>query len=369
MAMEAQNRGRPSLELKTDYRDVGGYERTPFRTHRPSLSASAKPLPSPMYPSTPENDDTSRRMVELLDNRGRHGSFSARPLTPITERSMAANVGRMMSANSPLSPRAKPLPALPLTAPTTPIPPTCSEGYQRRQSIVAEARDMLLSGMPHLQAIDLGTPVDRRQSAPAEQIQKYQKQRRQSQIPSSMELHAWGHIYFGDVTNADIFVAPAAIRRASAGPSADGLESQSNSNRLMIRARIRPRSKDRKPFLIQRSFDLDELRATIPNNAPASPQNRRDISHPGGPPGTPSPTHAPTSPLVPRRRRSSVATLSGQASPRAGRVAEVSRNLSRGSKEVPVRKFKVNLSFLVHFSSTASCNGRSRTCKTVEKKI
>ena len=44
---------------------------------------------------------------------------------------------------------------------------------------------------------------------------------------------------------------------------------------MTIRARVRPRALGRKPFIIKREFDMDELRATIPEPLPTLAGPRR----------------------------------------------------------------------------------------------
>ncbi|EEY21250.1 conserved hypothetical protein [Verticillium alfalfae VaMs.102] len=123
---------------------------------------------------------------------------------------------------------------------------------------------MLLAG--------LSDDGDRRQSVPF-------NARRTSKAtqPISLEgLRAWGHVYYGDAKNADVFVNAVALRRTSDASTASEHSNteetpqhspnpgQQPRRHSVVRARVRPRNIDRKPFLIQREFDLTELRSTIP---------------------------------------------------------------------------------------------------------
>lgn len=263
-------------------------------------------------------------MVESLDGRGRQGSLGAdrkplsTPLSPVAEQSMVAKVVNM-TMDSPL--RSK-TPVLPVTAPATPL--QRSSSAQRRQTIVEETRSMLLSGMSPSEANDLGNVASRKLSAPADVIQK---QRRQSLMLLQTDmLQTWGHVYFGDPTKADVFVAPSALRRLSGTDSAEG---HSHSDRLVIRARVRPKGKERKPFIITRSFNLGDLRATLPSPSTPVASPRRQSGAPPSP-DTASPPRMPHSPLVLSRRASSVTASSPLASRRG------SHQQKGNSKEVPI---------------------------------
>lgn len=343
MIMDAQTRSRPNLEVRTDYMDevADGLPRTAFRTHRsplPSLSPlTAKPLPSPLQPSTPGYDVGMRHhervMVESLDGRGRQESLSSdrqpgRSLSPIEEQAMAARVGHLtMESQSPMFAAS---PTLPFTAPNTPI------NYQQvphhsgsGRSIVDETRSMLLSGMSAEQANDLGAVANRRLSVPVDALQKARRQSLAILQPDM--LQTWGHVYFNEPAKADVFVAPSALRRPSGGEQADGID----GNHVAIRARIRPRNKDHRPFLIARSFDIGELRTTLPTTPSTPTSSRRPSGVPISPEDLSTAARTPTTPLTSLtpglalgRRRSSLAG----SSLRGGHQSKAS------SKEMPVRK-------------------------------
>lgn len=330
--MDAQPRSRPNLEVRTDYAASDGYPRTAFRTYRSPLHSAtpttAKPLPSPLQPWPPGYDASmryhERAMVESLDTRGRRGSFGhdrplSRPLSPVVEQSMAARVVNM-TMDSPVHPRA---PVFPVTAPSTPL--QRSSSAHRRQTIVEETRSMLLSGISPSQANDLGNVARRKLSAPAGVIQA---QRRQSLMLIQTDmLQTWGHVYFGDPTKADVFVAPSALRRLS---GTDGVEGQHNFDRLVIRARVRPQGKERKPFIITRGFNLSDLRATLPSPSTPVASSRRQSAAPSTP-DTASSLWMANSPMVITRRASSAASSPPLLSRRG-------LHQQKGSKEVPIRK-------------------------------
>ncbi|ROV93418.1 hypothetical protein VMCG_08410 [Cytospora schulzeri] len=331
--MGAHSRSRPSLEVKTDYAASDGYPKTAFRTHRSPLPSATpitpKPLPSPLHPSTPRYDASMRQheraMVESLDVRGRQGSLGfdfdrplSRPLSPVADQSMAARVVNM-TMDSPVHSKT---PVLPVTAPATPL--QRSSSAQRRQTIVEETRSMLLSGMSPSQANNLGNVASRKLSVPGDVIQR---QRRQSLMLLQTDmLQTWGHVYFGDPTKADVFVAPSAMRRLS---GTDSVEGHSHSDRLVIRARVRPKGKERKPFIITRSFDLGELRATLPSPSTPVASSRRQSGASSSSPDTAISPRMANSPLV--LSRASSVTASSPLAVRRG-----SHQQKGNSREVPI---------------------------------
>lgn len=341
--MDTQTRSRPSLEVRTDYTDILAGDA--FRTHRTPLPMpsplTAKPLPSPMQPSTPGFDlgmrHHERAMVDSLDGRGRQSSLggdrpSGASLAPITEQAMAARVGNL-TMDSPLF--AKPSSRLPSTAPNT---PDNAQSQQQNQNglqrlMVDETRSMLLSGMTISQANHVGTVANRRFSTPNDVLQKSRRQSLALIQPDM--LQAWGHVYLNEPAKADVFVASTSLRRQSCVSQAEGTD----ENCVVIRARIRPRNKDRKPFLIARSFDLGQLRTTLPSTPTTPIAGRRQSGVPFSQDDLSTAARTPTTPLTPltprlgpgQQRRSSLAA--------AG--LRVSGHQSKSStKEMPVRKFK-----------------------------
>lgn len=82
---------------------------------------------------------------------------------------------------------------------------------------------------------------------------------------------------YGRITTADAFVIARSIRRPNSPADddwnpfwEDELSKSDLPRRLTLRAVIRPKASGRQTFLIQRNFDIDELRARASANAPES---------------------------------------------------------------------------------------------------
>lgn len=331
--MDTQTRNRPNLEVDTNYDEydiMGGLPRaTALRaTLQSPMSAlsplSVKPLPSPL-----RHQERALAGVPVPVTGDKLGATT---LAPIAEQAIMARVG-LMSMESPIHRKVYGL--LPATAPNTPGAPPTAQSV-RSDSMAEQTRNMLLSGVTPSQANNLGTVINRRLSAPADVLQK---QRRQSILLMQPDkLQDYGHAYLGNPTKADVFVAPSALRRPSGGYVQT--ESRQQEGRVAIRARVRPRSKDRKPFVIARNFDLDQLRTTILSPT-VSPSSRRQSLAPLSPhDGSPS-ARTPTSPLAPSPlaarggRRFSVAA-SGL---RVGDGQQQVTSTRPGSKEFPIREY------------------------------
>jgi hypothetical protein len=246
-------------------------------------------------------------------------------MSPGTEQMVASRFEKV-SVNSPLRPRTPGAP-----------PPTPASAYPletRRQTIAAETRSMLLSGVSQTQASSLGAIIDRRQSAPAEVILR---QRQNSLLLFREQLQAWGHVHFGNATNADVFVAAVSMRRPSDSSSDGGEPDKKHSDRVTIRARVRPRDLDKKPFLITREFDLEELRSTIPQGRPTPTQSRR-----------PSLDLTARAALPSSRRRATSTRTALRSSDRVLRSATNNsggRQIVPGTKEIPIRKSPRGLTY------------------------
>lgn len=339
-------RPRPTLTpLWTPHYSLDGTPRSPLTIPRHNhiyspAPRSPKTLPTPVYP-TGSHDGLMRQheraMVDRFDQRLRQdkqkgepsppgSACVSRPLSPITEGLLAP---RDISSAS-----TSPLPSARRTFPQPPTPASPGATFPRRQTLVAETRSMLLAG--------LSDDGDRRQSVPF-------NARRASKAtqPVSLEgLRAWGHVYYGDAKNADVFVNAVALRRISDASTASEHSNtdeapkhspnpgQQPRRHSVVRARVRPRNIDRKPFLIQREFDLTELRSTIPEplRTQSTPGFRRasqaELS---------SPAHRRT--LATAGRRSSAISRHGLQSPTEGNFPisiRESRALRASSTAVPV---------------------------------
>jgi hypothetical protein len=155
----------------------------------------------------------------------------------------------------------------------------------KRLSIAEESREMLLSGVNQSELAKLGSVVSRRKSVP-----------RSYRPPSTLRkisfdqrrdrLREWGDVYFGNFATADILVKAVHLRKAERdvvsdqddsngvdaqnGQKVDGnhdeMASKSVRADVIVRARVNPGTKERRPFLIQRRFNLDEMRASLPKS-------------------------------------------------------------------------------------------------------
>jgi hypothetical protein len=294
--METQTRPQPELRpVWTGLEQHAGYTRgSPYSATSPLYSASLS-APSPMYPPSPGYDQAmrahERALVDRLDHGGRRESQESlttiRSLSPISEQILRAR--RASVASLPQSRSAAPSPRSPRRM-----------QFATRRTLDAEARSILLSGMPdglpRFPPKTAGTLTDRRQSLPS----SFHSARRSSQ-QLRQELLDWGRVYLGNARVADCFVAAVALRRPSDSSSADEAvavkdKPTEGKSRVTIRARVRPCALDRKPFLLRRTFDMDELRATIPEPSPVTPGTSRS------PAGRNS-----QSPLPANQRRSSMA--------------------------------------------------------------
>lgn len=98
--------------------------------------------------------------------------------------------------------------------------------------------------------------------------------------PPTAQLREYGQAYLGHAATADVFVRAMhgrvpnqnRSRRDSVMSNAGGDENyitipQSDNDHVVIRARVVPRSKERKPFLIQRRFSKADIEASRPTAA------------------------------------------------------------------------------------------------------
>lgn len=330
---------RPSLHpLWSSQYNLGSFPRSSGRPAHPSYYStsdkSPKSLPTPVFPS---NDGSMRQheraMVDRLGQRLQQpqrptlsptkSAPRPRPLSPLAEHSISS--GRRYSA-AQISPCRPP-------PPVTPTSPPMAGG--RRQTLAAENRSMLLAG--------LGDETKRRQSVPSGGFPPRSKEAEKRHHLE--QLRAWGHIYLGDAKNADVFVQAVSLRRQSdASTNSDNSGGESSppvmpstptipSYMTAIRARVRPRAVNRNPFLIERVFDIEQLRATIadplPSSPPADAMRRPSLA------GSPVPKVLSPRPSLARRRSGSVAQ---SPFPYRGPKSGDSRAQSRGATTVPIRK-------------------------------
>lgn len=340
---------RPRLSLKPLWApqfNLGVFPGSSLKPTRGHIYApsprSPKALPTPVLPSASHEGSMrqhERALVERLDQRihqSREGSEISpagsapvsRPLSPIGEGHTAASQrAPSISMSIPSAGRHVPPPPTPASPATT---------FPRRQTLVAETRSMLLAG--------LGEDAERRQSAPIHRSPIEAKKMQQAMMLE--QLRAWGNVYHGDTKSADVFVQAVSLRNPSDQSSncSEASNSAASSPQLQgkhvtVRARVRPRDIERKPFLIQREFDVDELRSTIPDPLPSGyvPPSPIAVAR------TPTLQVRQRSPLSshPPRRRSSSARhglLPSGHGLRPGSSVDA-RALMRGTNAMPMREY------------------------------
>ncbi|KAI2619013.1 hypothetical protein GGS26DRAFT_573826 [Hypomontagnella submonticulosa] len=262
MTSDVNDSGRPSLEpIWTNYQTFGGMTKTTLRPTpintalSPSpVSPKSLPCPSPIHPAS--YDGSMRRQDRALVNSFDQKPRPAVPLTPIDEYSPSPLVARLekISILPPMSM------AYGLPSPASPNFSAQGDIRERSGSIVTlpDALSESQSRSPgYYTANGNLTPVSPRRTSALE----YQEQ-----------LRAWGHVYYGNTKTADAFIIARSLRRRNDNTEMEGARPKSlqvpgaaSKSRLTIRAIVRPRAIDKAAFLIQRSFNIEELRATIPN--------------------------------------------------------------------------------------------------------
>ncbi|KAI1415104.1 hypothetical protein F5Y13DRAFT_157864 [Hypoxylon sp. FL1857] len=319
---------RPSLEpLWTNYRNFGGlptvFHPTPISASLSTSPLSPKSLPGPS-PIHPDSYDGSMRrqdraLVNSLDQRARHVGSSV-PLTPIDE-----------SSPSPLVARLEKISILPPMSMAHNLPtPASPESPQQRR------RAGSLASLPGTQVLTAGYCTPDSNVSPV-------SSRRSSTIGLQDQLRTWGHVYYGNAKTADAFIIARSLRRRSNNSSPASTTSPRFmragtgtllNNRLTVRAIVRPRSLDRPSFLIQRNFNINELRSTIPDPPPQ--QEASDRLHEQRRPSLPTVLSQSVTPVYtqPRSRRSSSVLSSTLLRPDASRLDLGS--LIRDAKAVPI---------------------------------
>lgn len=275
-----------------------------------------------------------------------------------------------------------------LPAPSSlPTPRTASTPAVPRLVTREGARSLLLSGLPDAEGARLSRSLDRRESAPF--VATESPSTIHPEIVQLREhLRSLGPVYLGSVSAADVLVQAVALRRNSlptspsdgspsikTEPASEDIEmtddikpivdtnpvddiklpepsSPKFSNEIHVRARVRPRQPDRRPFVLQRKFNLDELRATIPEpgSSPSSPQRRSSIADLGSPySASPGSAGLPPAPLIGRARRRSTSAKHGPVpfSPRGrrapGSAPEVKVAPRAPANLIPIRKLPTPL--------------------------
>lgn len=237
--------------------------------------------------------------------------------------------------------------------PSLPTPRTASTPAAPSLITREGARSLLLSELPEAEAARLSRSLDRRESAPLACAADSPGTIHPEIIQLREHLRSLGPVYLGNASAADVLVQAVALRRNSLPtspsdgspsikeePASEDVEmtdakptedkkpiepSPKFGNEIHVRARVRPRQPDRRPFVIQRKFNLDELRSTIPEpgSSLCSPQRRSSIADLGSPySASPGSARFPPSPLIGRARRRSTSAKHGPVpfSPRGRRA-------------------------------------------------
>jgi len=140
-------------------------------------------------------------------------------------------------------------------------------------------------------------------------------------------LRDWGLAYLGNELTADALVNAVGLKRPCLALAQEEQYQLRLNGLVTIRARITPRAKERKPFLIQRQFDIDELRASIPEV-----QTRQEV-------GDFRSTSSRTLRRSSRARRQCVQPAAEVSRRRASLDAhQYARHSSLGEAAIPIRK-------------------------------
>ncbi|KAF3069680.1 hypothetical protein GL218_07812 [Daldinia childiae] len=263
---------RPGLEpiWTNSYRTVNDMPKTiirptPISVGLPQSPISPKslqtlPSPNPVHPASYDGSmrRQDRALVNSLDQRA-VPSLSSAPLAPIDEYSPSPLVARLekISILPPMS--------IPNGVPT----PTSSDASSRRESLLS------LDGSTSVTMHD--APSGYQVRSPSYYNADYPTSpgypQRDAVLRIRDQLRVWGPVYFGNSKMADAFIIARSLRQhncnSPTSPAFVKLPASAPPNkRLTVRAIIRPQSQDRPTFLIQRNFDIDELRATIPDPPP-----------------------------------------------------------------------------------------------------
>jgi hypothetical protein len=229
------------------------------------LAMPCSPMSRPplMYPDSEDERmrEHDKAAVDRLEPRSRNSPNPEMPprtvaLKPISEFTLA----------SPLShPHQRP----PLSAPLLPLP-----GY-RRPTIAEETRSMLLHDVEQDRLAPPPHALGRRGSAPSGVVRA-----RNVQLQRQREhLRRRGLIGPYRSREPDLLVVPVELRRLSTIATHSGDSEMPSPHPVdgHLTTRVVIHSRNRKPLVLTRTFDLNELRATIPEHVqtPGLPSSRR----------------------------------------------------------------------------------------------
>ncbi|RSL53670.1 hypothetical protein CEP54_010287 [Fusarium duplospermum] len=298
-------RVRPAIEpIRTTSPELNTRSfRTRMALKSPAWSASPLSPRSLPLPGCQELRDEQMRQhdkmaVDRLEPRSRDSSKLEPSLRNVSLRPIAELA---LPSPSTLPARRSPLSA-PLFAPPV----------YRRPTIVEETRNMLLQGQEGEQDGHLSRPYDRRQSAPSGVLHA-----RALQIVRQREhLRRRGFVGSYRPREAELLVMPVEMRRLSTITGGEPPSPCPVDGRLTTRVVVH--SRGRKPLVLTRTFDLDELRATLPRVSPIDQANRSRRASVATlqPPLTAT---RPSSPGLITERRHSHGALPAQRSPGADR--------------------------------------------------
>ncbi|KAL2139102.1 hypothetical protein VTI28DRAFT_5753 [Corynascus sepedonium] len=268
---------RPVLTGRSD-QDPASPRTLPHSATSPLYSASLT-LPSPMYSGSPSYDYSGAHERALVDRpdwldrldrnmrrRSQQSPTTAHSLSPISEQ-RSKSTRRASTASLPLPHASAPSPRSP--------------GFIHspgKQTIAAQTREILLKGVSdkssHKLPASASPSVDCRRSL----TPLLADRRRNSQEVRDV-LRSWGHIYLDHAPIADCLVTAVGLRRHSDSSPIDEATaakevSPGGGTKVTIRALVKPCAPHRKPFLLRREFDMDGLRATIPEPSPVSAGSR-----------------------------------------------------------------------------------------------
>lgn len=265
------------------------------------LSPRSLPLPGCQELRDEQMRQHDKMAVGRLESRSRDSSKLEPSLRNVSLRPIAELA--LPSPNT-LPARRSPLSA-PLFAPPV----------YRRPTIVEETRNMLLQGQDGEQGGHLSQAYGRRQSAPPGVLHA-----RAMQIAREREhLRRRGFVGSYRPREAELLVMPVELRRHSTITGAEPPSPCPVDGRLTTRVVVH--SRGRKPLVLTRTFDLDELRATLPRVSPVdrADQGRRASVATLQPPSTANRQSSPG--LIAERRHShgALPVLSPQRSPAAER--------------------------------------------------
>ncbi|RSL84983.1 hypothetical protein CEP51_003578 [Fusarium floridanum] len=253
-------RARPAIEpIRTTSPELTRSFRARMSLKSPVWSASPLSPRSLPLPGCQELRDEQMRQhdkmaVDRLESRSRDSSKLEPSLRNVSLRPIAELA--LPSPNT-LPARRSPLSA-PLFAPPV----------YRRPTIVEETRNMLLQGQEGEQDGHLSRSYDRRQSAPSGVLHA-----RALQIVRQREhLRRRGFVGAYRPREAELLVMPVEMRRLSTITGAEPPSPCPVDGRLTTRVVVH--SRGRKPLVLTRTFDLDELRATLPRVSPVDQANR-----------------------------------------------------------------------------------------------